>query len=289
MSGRARAAAVIGARQVIESLLTPGLYVMLSLALGLGCLLVAGFAASIDTSGFNPALTPLYDFIGRSVSGAFGTGFQEKLLGEGPLAFALVVSYVPMLAYLAVASVFRFGQEKSAGAVELLTYGPADGTSYALAAFLKDAVLSAACLAVMGVVLLAAAAFTHVAVGALFPWSLLVLFFLSLAVLSYGSLCSVLSSHATSALALFIGIQAVYLLLLAGSFAIVSAPVRTLSTVAAAALQWISPWFYAALCYRGVEAGSTGLAAAAAGLLALLAAAVLFAGHLGMERRGVKA
>jgi len=289
MNRRFRAARIIAARQVFESFVSPGFYVILSLALALGCALAAGFAASIDTSGFNPKLNALYDFISRLIGGTFGTSFQEKLFAEGPLAFALLVSFLPMLAYLAVSSVFRFGHEKNAGAVELIVYGPADGTSYVLAAWLKDMLLSLVSLAVLSAALLAAAGLMHLLSGRLFATVIVVLPLACLSIFAYGALCSILTSNATSALALFIGIQVVFFLLLAGSFAMVSGPVRSVSSVAAALLQWVSPFFYAGLCFRAAEAGQSVLFISGSVLLLLLSAVVLSAGHLVIRRTGVRA
>lgn len=289
MSGRFRAARVIAVRQVVESLVSPGFYVILSLALALGCALSAGFAASVDTSGFNAKLSPLYDFVSRVIGGSFGASFQDKLFAEGPLGFALLVSFLPMLVYLAVSSVFRFGHEKNAGAVELIVYGPADGTSYVLAAFLKDMLLSLLSIAVLAAALAGAAAFTRLVPGRLFATVLLVLPLACLSIFAYGALCSILASNATSALALFIGIQFVFVLLLAGSFAIVSEQVRSASSVAAALLQWVSPFFYAGMCFRAAQSAQALVFAAGCALLLLLSAVILFAGHLAIGRSGVRA
>lgn len=289
MSGRMRAALVVSRRQVFESLVSPGFFVMLSFCLAIGCLLAAGFAASVDTSGFDPKLSPLYAFISRMLEGMFGTSFFSKLFAEGPLAFALAVSFLPMLVYLTISSVFRFGHEKNAGAVELIVYGPADGTAYVLAAFLKDVVLCLLSLAALAAAILAAGAFVHVLPGRLFATVLVVIPLACLSVFAYGALCSIFTSNVASALALFIGIQLVFFLLLAGSFAIVSEPVRSVSSVAAALLQWISPLFYFSLCFQTAQAAQAAGFLGGCALLLLLSAALLFIGHLVIRETGVRA
>ncbi len=216
MKRRLHAALVIARRQAFETLLSPGLYVTLALGLLLGFFLVNGFAASIDSAGFNPTINPLYDLLGRSLAGAFGAAFVGKLFAEGPFLFALVVAFLPVFLFLAISSVFRFGQEKSAGAVELLAYGPADGTSYIIASFLKDIAFTAGSLALIAAFLWVGAALGNLVLGPLFLASLPVLFALSLAVFAYGILCSVLSANASSALAAFLGILLVFLLVTGG-------------------------------------------------------------------------
>ncbi len=289
MSGRMRAALVLCRRQVFESLVSPGFFVILSLCLAIGGILAVSFAASVDTSGFDPKLSPLYDFLWRMLAGTFGTSFFGKLFAEGPLAFSLAASFLPMLVYLSVSSVFRFGHEKSAGAVELIVYGPADGTTYVLAAFLKDIALCLLSLAALTTAIVAAGVFVHVVPGRLFATVLVVLPLACLSVFAYGALCSILASNATSALALFIGIQLLFVLLLTGSFAMVSEPVRSVSSVAAALLQWISPLFYSSLCFRAAEAAQAAGFAGGCALLLLLSAALLFIGHLAIRETGVRA
>ncbi len=289
MKRRLHAALVIARRQAFETALAPGLYVTLALGLLLGFFLVSGFAASVDSAGFNPTINPLYDMLGRSLSGLFGSAFVGKLFAEGPFLFALVVSFLPVFLFLSISSVFRFGQEKTAGAVELLAYGPADGTAYIIASFLKDLAFTAASLAVIAGFLAAAAALGNLVLGPLFLTSLPVLLALALAVFAYGILCSVLSANASSALAAFIGILLVFLLVLAGSLSIASASVRTVASVAAAVLQWISPFFYASLCLRAVQGGSAAGVLGGIGFLLVLAALLLAAGHLAISRRGVRA
>lgn len=289
MKGRLHAALVIARRQAFETLLSPGLYVTLALGLLLGFFLVASFAASIDSAGFNPTINPLYDMLARSLAGIFGPAFVGKLFAEGPFLFALLVSFLPVFLFLAISSVFRFGQEKTAGAVELLAYGPADGTSYIVASFLKDVAFTAGALVVIAAFLRAGAALGNMVLGPLFLASLPVLFVLSLAVFAYGILCSVLSANASSALAAFLGILLVFLLVLAGSLAIASDSVRSVAAVAAAILQWISPFFYASLCVRAAQGGSIPGLLGGIGLLVVLVAVLLAIAHFAISRRGVRA
>jgi hypothetical protein len=289
MSRRMHAAAVIARRQVQETLLSPGFYVTLALGLLLGVFLVRGFAAALDSSGFNPSLSPLYDTLGRFLAGSFGGGFLAKLFSEGPFLLAVIVSFAPVFAYLAIASVFRFGLEKTAGAVELLTYGPADGTSYVIGTFLKDTVLSLAALAAITVFMAISAAAGNLVLGPLFFWALPVLFLAALAVFAYGTLCSIIASNASSALALFVGVLLVFLVILGGSYSIASAPVRSVTSVAAAVVQWISPFFYAAMCFRGLQGAGAGVLAAGIALLAALAAVLLAVSHLIITGKGVRA
>ena len=153
---------------------------------------------------------------------------------------------------------FKFGLEKNAGAVELVAYGPADGTSY-LDRLLREGPLPRpsghhrarwpswsrrrpSTTTLPGPELFLAA---------------LVAFFLSLALFAYGVLASMLTANASSSLALFLGIIVFFLVVLFGSFAIVGEYVRNLSTVVASAVQWISPFFYGNLSLQANAAGDS--------------------------------
>ena len=289
MNARMHAAAVIARRQAQETFLSPGLYITLTLGLLLGWVLVNGFASSIDSSGFNPSMSPLYDMVARSFGGTFGASFVDKLFAEGPFVLALFVSFLPVFLFLSIGSVFRFGQEKTAGAVELLTYGPADGTAYFAASYIKDVFFSALALVLIALFLSVLGAADNLSLGPLFFTALPILFFLTLAVLAYGVLCSIISANASSALALFLGVLLVFLLVLTGALSIASDSVRTVSSVAAAIVQWISPFFYASLCMRAAQGGSAGAVLGGIGLTVALAAALLAVSHLAIRSRGVRA
>ncbi len=288
MSVRIHAARVIASRRLQEAVIAPGFYLALVVGMLLGAALVSGFVDAVDSSGFNPSLQPVYDLVGRALDGAFGNAFVKKLFAEGPFLFTLYVSFTPVFMYLALSSAFRFGLEKNVGAVELLVYGPADGTSYFLATFIKDALLTLLALVTLLAFFAIAAALNNLVLGPAFLASLAVVFFGSLAFFAYGILASVLTDNAASAVALFVGILVLFLLVQMGTFTIVSAYVRSLSSVLAWILNWLSPLFYGGLAMTGAELGSGGLFLL--GLLALpaLTAVILYGCHLLMKIRGVR-
>ena len=288
MSPRLRATAVIARRRILETVISPGWYVALTIGLLLAYLLVAGFVRAIDSSGFDFTLDTAYDLIGRSLAGAFGTTFVSKLFAEGPFLFTLYVGFLPVLLYLAVSSVFRFGLEKKVGALELLTYGPADATAYFLAALVKDLLLTLISLAVLLLFLLVAADLNNLVLGPAFFSSLFILFFLCVAIYGYGILAASLTDNSASAIALFLGLILVFSIVMVGSFTVVSGYVRNLASVFAWVIQWVSPLFYWNLALRFAEVGNWGLYALGALLLLVLAAAVLALSHLTMKVRGVR-
>jgi hypothetical protein len=289
MRSRAGTILVLARRQAFESAISPGLPVAIALGLLLASLAVNAFVASIDSAGFNPTLNGFYDLLARILSGTFGPAFVGLLFAEGPFLFALLAAFVPVALFIAVASVFRFGQEKVAGAIELLCYGPVDGRTYFLACFLRDAFLSLVSILAITAFLALSALVHNLVLGPMFLGLLPVLLLLSLATFAWGILCSTLASDASSALALFIGIQAVFLAVLAGSFSIASAVVRTGAAALAALVQWFSPFYYASLSFGSSLGGKAGGYAAGIGLLLALSALLLAASGIVMARRGVRA
>ncbi|MDE0024540.1 MAG: hypothetical protein OXP69_09040 [Spirochaetaceae bacterium] len=288
MNQRLHATAVIARRRILETVISPGYYVALTIGLVLAHLLVAGFVRTVDSSGVNLALVPAYDLVGRGLGGAFGNTFTAKLFAEGPFLFTLYAAFLPVLLYLAVSSVFRFGLEKKVGALELLTYGPADATAYFLAALIKDLLMTAVSLAVLVGFLLAAAGLNNLVLGASFLQHLIILPFVAGAFYAYGILAASLTDNSASAVALFLGVILVFGAVMIGSFAVIEGYARNLASVFAWAIKWISPLFYWDLALRFAEVGNWGMFLAAALLLAVLAAAVLVASHLTMKVRGVR-
>ena len=288
MNERMHATSVLARRRVFETIISPGFYVAMAIGLMLAYLLVAGFVRAVDSSGLAFALNPVYDLIGRSLEGAFGRTLVEKLFAEGPFVFALYVGFLPMLLYLAVSSVFRFGLERKIGALELLAYGPADGTSGFLAAFIKDILLTVVYLVVLLVFFAITAALSNLLLGPTFFFTLVILLFFSVAVYAYGVFASTLTDNSASAVALFLGLMVFFLVVLMGTFTIVSGYVRNLSTVFAWIVRWISPLFYWNLAVQAVEIQGWLLYAGGLLVLLVLGAAVLAVSHFILKARGVR-
>jgi ABC-type multidrug transport system permease subunit len=288
MNQRAHATSVLARRRILETLISPGFYVAQTIGLLLAYLLVAGFVRAIDSSGFDYQLNPAYELIGRSLVGAFGATFVEKLFSEGPFLFILYIAFLPVLLYLAVSSVFRIGLEKKVGAMELLAYGPADGTSYFLASLIKDILMTAIYLVLLYLFLLIAALLNNLILGPSFYYSLIVLFFLSIAVYAYGAFASSLTDNSASAIAVFLGLVLFFFIIMMGSFTIVSGYVRNLSSMLAWIIKWISPLFYLDLALRYIQVGNWGMYLVGNLLLLVLAAVVLLITHVTINARGVR-
>lgn len=289
MKGRIRAAAVMSRWQLREALISPGYFITLAAGILLGCALLGGFARAIDSSGFNWQLRPVPALLCRAIEGAFGKTFLEGVFSEGPFPLVFLVSFAPVFLYVSLSSVFKIGLEKNAGAVELLGYGPADGTSYILASFAKDLALIAFSILFILVFMAAAAPLYNFALGSGLVAAVLSGLFLSAALLAWGILASTLAVNASSAIAIFLGVMILFLALLLGSFSIVGTTVRSVSSVLAWSIQWVSPFYYGANGLVASSAGDvTGLILALV-LQACLSAAIMFVGHLVVAARGVRA
>lgn len=289
MSGRIHAARVITKRRLSETLISPGFYIAQAVGLLVGYFLVTGFVKAIDSSGFNFQLYPVYDLISRSLQGAFGSAFVDKLFSEGPFLFTLYVSFFPVFLYLAISSVFKFGLEKKVGALELLAYGPADGTSYFMAFLIKDILLTALYLLILTIFLGITAALNNLILGPMFYYSLVSIFFISSAIYAYGILASALTENSASAIALFIGVLLFFLIVIMGSFTIVSGYVRNLTSVFAWIIKWLSPFFYWDLGLRAIETGNSISFLLSLLFLIILSWVILFVSHITLKVKGVRA
>jgi len=278
---------VLTRRRILETFISPGLYVSQTVGLLLAYFLIAGFMRSIDSSGFNFQLDPIYDLISRSLSGAFGQAFTEKLFSGGPFLFVLHVAFLPVLLYLAVGSVFRFGLEKKVGAIELIAYGPADGTSYALASVFRDIFATVVYMAMLVVFFLVSGAMNNLVLGPSFFYSLAALLFLSVSIYAYGVLASAITENSTSALFLFIGLILFFGVIRMGSFTIVSGYVRNVASIVSWIIKWISPLFYWDLALSSQQAGSGGMFILGIALQLVLSALLFLLTHHAVKTRGV--
>ncbi len=288
MNLRIHAARVIARRKTLETVLNPGFYIAQTAGLLLGYILITGFTGAIDSSGFSFELNPVYDFVGRAMVGAFGRTFVDKLFSEGPFLLALYISFLPSFFYLSINSVFRFSFEKKVGAIELISYGPADGTSCFLASYVKDILLTLLTIAILFIYFAVAAFNNNIVLGSRFLYSVPLILFTSSALYAYGILAAVATDNAVSAISLYMGIVIFFLIILMGTFSIVSGYVSTLSGVFTRIAGWLSPLFYWNLSLTGVESGNAGFFITGIVILSVLTGIVLFASHLIVGVKGVR-
>ena len=178
------------------------------------------------------------------------------MLAEGPFLAVLAVSAVPLILLLVIGSVVRFGMDKASGAMELIVYGPADGTSCFLGAFMKDTVISGAGLALIALYCLVLAAARNLAVGPMAAAAVPVLFLAAVSFSALGIFWSILLGNAGAALALFTAVCLVFLGTLAGSLGAAVSSFRAGAQLASTLVQWLSPLYYARLCAEGYGGGS---------------------------------
>ena len=193
-----------------------------------------------------------------------------------------------MAIYLLVTSVFRSGFEKSVGAVELVSFGPADGTSHALAALVRDVALTAVALTFIAAFLWISSLVHNTVLGPSFFPYLILLFLMSIALYCYGLLASAAADGAAGALVLFATALLLFAVIHSASFAIIEGYVASLTSVFAWVVQWFSPRFYFALGVDAADYGNVLLYLATLGLLLLLAAAIFATTHLTLRIRGVR-
>ncbi|MBN1698765.1 MAG: hypothetical protein JW881_14715 [Spirochaetales bacterium] len=276
----------IARKKITETLLGPAFPISCTVGLVLGYLAVTGFIASIDADGINPSLNPPFELAIKAIGGFFGDAFFQKLFSEGPFSFALIVSYVPVLLYLAVSSVFKFGFEKNAGALELVIYGPVSVTMYAAASFIRNLFFSLGYLLVSSLILILYSLLTNTLAGGMFFTLIALLFFLSTATYGYTTLCTVLVKNGLAALPLFLGVSLFFIVLQLGTLTVTSGGTLNPWSALAWIFQWFSPLFYFNLGFFSLDYNNTGLLALSLFLAGLLAFVLLTASHAIARRRG---
>ncbi len=285
---RWHATMTLSKRRIFETFISPALYIAITLGLVLGYFLVSGFVSAVDSSGLNYLNHPVYEMIARSLSGIFGATYVIKLFAEGPYLFAFHIAFIPFLLYLAISSVYRFGFEKNVGALELLMYGPADGTSCFLAFMIRNMLFTLLYSASLLFFFWITALLSNMVLGPQFFYSFIIIFFLALAIYGYGILTAVLSRNGSVGTALFAGIVVLLLFIQMGSYTIGSGYVRDLSTVLASIIKWVSPLYYWTRALSFIEYGNIGGFFLSMFFLVLLTAVLLLVSHFIIRSRGVR-
>ena len=175
------------------------------------------------------------------------------------------------------------------GAIELIAYGPADGTSYYLASFAVDLALSIVSILLICAFFFIAATLNNLILGPTFFYNLPLLILFSGAVYAYGVLASVTSDNITAAMAVFIGIFVFFLVVMVGSFSIVTGYVQSLARVLGGVVNWFSPFQYWNWGLRGMRSANLLLYLSGNALLLVLSGISLAASHFITKLRGVRA
>lgn len=275
---RVHAARVVAGRHLLETMIGPGIWIVASCALLSAHVLVTEFAVSVEAGGFNPVRSAVYRLVYDVTAAAFGEAFFDRLFAEGPFVFAYSFSFGLLAVFLASGSVSRLALERRVGAMELVCYGPADGTSCLLGALARDLALMLTAALVLLAFLRVLAWRYNLAMGQHLLPAALALAFLSFGLSSIGLFCAAATTRTGSAVALFAGILLLSGGLIVARYAAVTGTVRTLVSVLSGAMQWLSPFFYWDLAMRQAWIGLPPLSA--------LSALYLTAAHLLMRSAG---
>lgn len=288
MNYKLNAIKTISKRRIFETVISPGFYVATAAGLFSGYYLLSGFLDSVDSGGLNFSLHPVYNQIVEILSGAFGITFVEKLFSEGPFVFVLFVSFIPVFLYHAINTVFKFGFEKNVGALELLMYGPSDGTCFFLSFFIKDVLFTVIYIFTLALFFYLSSVINNLVLGPMFYFSLLIIFFLAVSGYSYGILASVLSGNAATSVALFSGIVVFFVILQIGSFAITRDYVKNLTNVIMWFIKWISPFFYMDIGLSAALYGNFFLFLLSILSILIISAVLLLISHFVLKVKGVR-
>ena len=282
---RIHSALVIARRKIWETWYAPGVYIAATAGLLLAYLIVSSYTKSIGSGGFDSSLNPVFNFLAGLLIGAFGESFFLNFFSEGPFLFALILAFVPVLMHLTISSVFRFGLEKNVGALRLIAFGPADGTSYIIGSMLKDIFFYLLYLAVLTCFFLLGALSNNLLLGPKFFYGLLTIFSFALCISAYGIMASVLSNNSGSAVALFSTALLVFALVNLGTFVNVQGYIRDFAGSLSMIIKWISPFFFWQWAMRAVDASSGWQFAFALCAMALVTVVLIAASHVSQRYR----
>lgn len=233
---RWHAARLIHRRDLRSMLLGYGVYLVLSLALLAGVLLLGNYLNFVDENGL------------LVLSGAFNL----------PLFAIIFLSAI----FLALSSVATIARERDQGTMEALFYGPIDAIAYVLGKFLAQMATYLVMVAIYALCFIIYASFTNFT----FPWSLgwvvLLSIWVTANVVTFGIFVSAWSSRVRTALLLFLSVVLVLVVIQFGQELLATIPLEggyynpvQLLQAALGALNeiisWLSPFSY---LMQGMEA-----------------------------------
>ncbi len=285
---RFRAVRVLAGRRLMEHLLAPATWVLAAFGLVLAFLIVQGFVRSVDSSGFDFSLHPLYEIIYGIIGSAFGVTYVRQLFGDGPFAFASLVAFAPVLLYYCLTSIQRFGHERRSGVVDLVAAGPADVPAYLFSFGAADTVAVAAHLALTGLFLAVSGIVWNLAVGLTLVAYLLGLLFFAASLLGLALLLVSLLRQPASAVALFLVVAAALASAEVVSFAMVGGGPGSGAVVASWVLRWLSPFYYLDVARMAARSRQTPQFFSALLGQAVLCAAFLTGAYVTARSRGTQ-
>ena len=283
---RFHAVCVLTRRRLIEQFMTPATWLFSAFGLVLVFFLLKGFVKSVDSSGFDFSLHPLYQIIYGVIGSAFGVTYVRQLFGDGPFAFSLSVGFAPIILYLSLTSIQRFGYERRSGMMDLVAAGPSDESAYLFSFGAADVIVATAHLVLMGLYLALCAVVWNMAIGLPVLMYLLELLLFSISLLGLALLLGALLPQPVSGLALFLLVTATLAFADIASFATVGGGLRSVANAVSWVLRWLSPFYYLDMGQMALRSGGAWQFLAALCGQALLCVVLAVGGHMAARSRG---
>jgi hypothetical protein len=276
MNARIRAIRIVAEHRIKETLLSPALYVLLSVFLVFIYFSFTSFCQAIDSDGLNLSRSALLEQLSKFIVSMFGKYAGEALFARGPFLFTFTLVFFPFILYLGISTSFKLGNEKSTGACQLIVFGPVNLTPYYLSFLVKDMFFTLVCLVLVLASFIAGSLTVNMVMDITFYGNLAAAVFFALAMLSWAVFASTLASNGFTALSVYLGTVFVFLILYIGSLMSVSEYTVNPASIIAGILQFVSPFYYWQMSLGAVEHGAIplfllsllGLAAVSTGLIA---------------------
>jgi hypothetical protein len=269
MHVRLQAALTLLKPKLKDLLLNPGIFIAAAVSTTLGLVLVTGFTTIVGSERLLFEQNPLYFLVLRTVEPLFGETVFTKLFSEGPFLFALIIALAPFFLYIFIFSAHSLGYEKNSGVVKLISFGPADYSSFSLSNIIRDMISTAGFMLYLLIFFHLLSGYFGLTLGTRFWACYLLFFFLFPALFSLIPFAVALTRSPGSSVLLLIIITAALLIVDISAFIIAGAYIETLTELLSSVFRWISPFSYFRFGLTAVE--GTGLPALAAGIAALSA------------------
>jgi ABC-type transport system involved in multi-copper enzyme maturation permease subunit len=272
LSERLHTIRCLSARELKVSLLSPGLYVPVTVGFIVASAVIRNYLKSIEGNGMLILANPL----------------------NQPLYWCIIVASV----YLALSSTISMAREKESGTLEMLFHGPVDMPSFVIGKFVEH-IGTYLVFAVLFVAFFIATSFlTNFGFDISFAKVLLSSIFLASCTVSFGTLISAITAKVKNAALVFSGLVVIFLAVQFMGSVLVNIQPDNYSSFAAylklivdgitSLFSWISPFSYLTRGISAIDTGNTGAFFISLGQSLVYVVVTLYLSILAFRKKGVK-
>jgi ABC-type transport system involved in multi-copper enzyme maturation permease subunit len=224
---------------------------------------------------------------------------QDRMfITASPLAYPLFIATVVCALYLALVSVTSISRDKDMQTLEVLFYGPVDHTAYVLSKYLKGLLSYVFIILFLAVYFLVVSMASNLGLSMKFLSVILLSFFLSSCVITFGIFVSTLAESVRTSVLLFLGIVGALIAIHMSHGVLIGmeetnltpslAYLRNTLSILYGGVKWVSPFYHVNQGMEAVSLGNMGKYLLSGGFSIIYSGVALTVSVLVLRQKGVR-